>query len=61
MTRPGLLDLVASRSYFITKTSAEQQAILGRVRDLADHHPDLAGREQFEMPYRTWCWRYQRR
>jgi SAM-dependent methyltransferase len=51
MTPAGLLDLVASRSYIIVASDDERAGIMARVQDLLDHHPQLAGREQFEMPY----------
>ena len=57
----ALLDLVASRSYFITKRPKEQQSTLARVRNLVPAHPDLRDHEEFDMPYRTWCWRYASR
>ena len=34
--------------------------VLGRIRSLADTHADLAGHEEFELPYVTepyWCTR----
>ncbi|MFI7601874.1 class I SAM-dependent methyltransferase [Actinoplanes sp. NPDC049681] len=50
-----LLDLVASRSYVILLPAGERQALLDRVRDLTEAHPDLAGRDVFELPYVTEC------
>jgi hypothetical protein len=35
----------------------ERARVLGRVRDLADTHPDLAGRPTFEFPYVTRVYR----
>jgi len=55
MTPSQLIDLVASRSYVIVAPEDERRRILQRVRDLLDHHPALAGREHFEMPYVTHC------
>jgi SAM-dependent methyltransferase len=57
LTVDGLLDLVRSRSYFITKEPDEQVAVLESVRDLAARHPSLAGRDSVEMPYITECYR----
>jgi SAM-dependent methyltransferase len=57
LTVDGLLDLVRSRSYFITKEPAEQRAVLDSVRLLAAEHPALAGRSTIEMPYITECYR----
>ncbi|AGZ42637.1 class I SAM-dependent methyltransferase [Actinoplanes friuliensis] len=52
-----LLDLVASRSYVILLPATERAAVLDRVRELAATHPDLAGRDTFELPYVTQCLR----
>lgn len=52
-----LLELVASRSYIITATDAKREAILAGVRELLTTHPQLAGREQFSIPYRTTAYR----
>ncbi len=60
-TRPmngeGLVELLASRSYVIVAPEEERQALFAAVRDLVATHPDLAGRESFEMPYITRCFR----
>lgn len=53
MTPLGLLDLVASRSYFITAPQRRQESLLAQVRDLLDSHPCLVGRNVFAMPYVT--------
>jgi SAM-dependent methyltransferase len=52
-----LVELVASRSYVIVAPEAERQRLFAAVRDLVATHPDLAGRESFEMPYITRCFR----
>lgn len=39
----------------------ERVEVLGRVRDLARTHPDLAGRPTFGFPYTTAVWRTTRR
>ncbi|MFF1574177.1 class I SAM-dependent methyltransferase [Leifsonia sp. NPDC058292] len=57
MTLDGLLDLARSRSYFITKDAQAQAAVIASLRRLASEHPALAGRETFEMPYVTECFR----
>lgn len=55
---PGtLLDLVASRSYVITRPAAVRSAILGAVRHLLETHPALAGRSTIALPYLTLCTR----
>lgn len=56
----GLLELVASRSYFITAEPREQRRLTAAVRDLVATHPDLAGRDTIDLPYRTRCFRAAR-
>ena len=57
MTLDGLLDLARSRSYFITKDADTQAAVIESLRRLAAEHPDLAGKQTFELPYVTECYR----
>ncbi len=45
--------MVASRSYVIDLPDDERARLLDEVRHLARNHPDLAGRETFEVPYLT--------
>lgn len=59
LTRDQLLDMVSSRSYIITMPAAQRAAVLAAVGRLADTHPDLAGRAELELPYRTECCRAQ--
>jgi SAM-dependent methyltransferase len=59
-TRDDLLDLVRSRSYFITADAAEQASIIAGVNDLLDTDPDLAGRDSWTMPYVTYAFRMRR-
>lgn len=57
-TNPSaLLELVASRSYYIVAEQQERDRIDAAVRDLVATHPELAGRESFDLPYRTHCFR----
>jgi ubiquinone/menaquinone biosynthesis C-methylase UbiE len=56
-TRDELLDLVRSRSYFITADEAEQASILSGVNHLLDTDPDVGGRESWTMPYATRAFR----
>jgi len=56
-TRDGLLDLLRSRSYFITAEPAEQATLLAEVNDLLDSDPDVGGRETWTMPYVTRAFR----
>ncbi|MCU1556811.1 MAG: putative methyltransferase [Microbacteriaceae bacterium] len=53
----GLLTLVASRSYVITADEERRAEILDGVRALVATDPALAGRDEFELPYRTFCFR----
>jgi SAM-dependent methyltransferase len=57
LTPQGLIDLIASRSYVIVASPDEHEKIVGGVRQLTEQHPELAGREQFELPYVTYCTR----
>jgi SAM-dependent methyltransferase len=55
MRPPGLLELVASRSYIITMAEPDRAAVLARVQHLLDTHPALAGAAEITMPYVTRC------
>jgi SAM-dependent methyltransferase len=55
----AILDLVASRSYVITMRPDARAALLAEVRRLLATHPDLAGRNDVELPYVTHCFRAQ--
>lgn len=57
ITPKKLLDLVASRSYVISLSPKDREAGLDQVRDLLTGHPDLTGREYFDLPYVTRCFR----
>lgn len=57
----GLADVVATRAYVIDLPEPARAALLDEVRDLGRNHPDLAGRERFEMPYLTVAVRSRRR
>lgn len=56
-TPQGLSDLIATRSYFLVASPQRQTELLDAVAELCATHPDLAGRETFEMPYRTTVYR----
>jgi SAM-dependent methyltransferase len=56
-----LRTLAASRSNVLMLPPAEREDLLAAVDELARTHPDLAGRDVVEMPYRTTCWRASRR
>jgi len=55
ITPDGLIDLVASRSYMIIAPPDRRESTFAAVRRLLCEHPDLAGRDRFEMPYVTRC------
>ncbi len=57
-TRESLLDLVRSRSYFAVLDPWERETALADVISLLDTHPELAGRQSFELPYVTIAFRY---
>jgi SAM-dependent methyltransferase len=57
ISRRGLLDLVSSRSYVSTMPAPRRAEVLAEVSRLADTHPALAGRAEFELPYVTECFR----
>ena len=59
--REGLLRLVQSRSYYIIAGDREKEQILAVVNDVVDNHPDLAGSEDFSMPYNTYAFRVRPR
>jgi ubiquinone/menaquinone biosynthesis C-methylase UbiE len=52
-----LLEMVTSRSYYITATTQRQAETLTEVRKLLAAHPDTSGRELVELPYVTRCYR----
>jgi SAM-dependent methyltransferase len=51
MTPAGLLELIASRSNVLVASADERAEITARVQDLLDHHPQLVGRDHFDLPY----------
>jgi SAM-dependent methyltransferase len=53
----GIRDLVASRSTYLTATSEQRRRILDRITELCATHPELAGRETFDLPYLTTVYR----
>jgi SAM-dependent methyltransferase len=57
MPAQDLRTLAASRSNVLTLPAAEREDLLAAVDELTRTHPDLAGRDVVEMPYRTTCWR----
>jgi SAM-dependent methyltransferase len=57
-TADSLVGLVETFSY--VRLSPHRGQVLAAVRELAASHPDLAGRESFELPYVTAAYRARR-
>jgi SAM-dependent methyltransferase len=60
MSRTRFLDLVRSRSTFITASPDEQRATIAALETLLDTHPDVAGAKELAVPYVTHCFRARR-
>jgi SAM-dependent methyltransferase len=60
-TADNLVGMFSTRSYYLTAPPERQRAIAESIRDLVANHPDLAGRADFELPYRTIAFRARRR
>ncbi|KZE95174.1 putative methyltransferase [Agromyces sp. NDB4Y10] len=60
MTRARFLDLVRSRSHWITAPPDEQRAVVAAIETLLDTHPDVAGADELAVPYVTRCFRTRR-
>ena len=52
-----LLDMIRSRSYFITAGPERRAELLDGTRALVETDPDLGGSTTFDLPYRTHCFR----
>jgi SAM-dependent methyltransferase len=59
-TVDSLVELMKSRSYYLTSPPEAQVAIVAAIRDLAATHPALAGRNEFDLPYVTMVFRGRR-
>lgn len=57
LTPDGLLQLLRSRSYYLASPPSRQRELEESVADLTAHHPELAGRTEFELPYVTSVYR----
>lgn len=58
-TPESLLELIRSRSYYLTSDDARKGEIDRKVEELTSSHPELSGRETFPMPYVTVAFRSQ--
>jgi SAM-dependent methyltransferase len=61
MTPDELIGMLHTRSYWLTAPPQRRERIDAGLRDLFATHPDLAGRETVELPYRTFAFRSRRR
>jgi SAM-dependent methyltransferase len=59
-TPETLVELMRSRSYYLTATPTRQAEMDAAIRNLCATHPDLAGRAEFELPYVTRTYRTRR-
>ncbi len=58
MTPAALVDMVVSRSYFITSSAEEKQEFLEELHTQVFDRDDVRGQATLELPYRTECWLY---
>jgi SAM-dependent methyltransferase len=56
-TPESLVQLMQSRSYYLTASAARQRDLVQAILGLTRTHPDLAGRPEFDLPYQTLVFR----
>lgn len=56
-TLGSLLDLLRSRSYYLTGSPRRRAMLERELRELVHTHPTLAGRDRFDLPYVTVAYR----
>ncbi|MFU8854475.1 class I SAM-dependent methyltransferase [Micromonospora sp. SL1-18] len=61
LTPDEVVSMLHTRSYWLTASPDEQERVDRELRELFATHPDLAGRETVELPYRTFVFRSRRR
>ncbi|MGW4498623.1 class I SAM-dependent methyltransferase [Micromonospora sp. NPDC004336] len=61
LTPDGVVAMLHTRSYWLTASADERDRIDRELGRLFASHPDLAGRESVELPYRTFVLRARRR
>ncbi|MCW3813097.1 class I SAM-dependent methyltransferase [Micromonospora sp. DR5-3] len=61
LTPDEVIGMLHTRSYWLTAPPDEQERVDRKLRELFATHPDLAGRETVELPYRTFVFRSRRR
>lgn len=59
-TPDSLIELLRSRSYYLTGTPQTRAALEQGLRELLTGHPDLAGRDRIDLPYFTVAYRARR-
>jgi SAM-dependent methyltransferase len=60
-TPDSLVAMMTTRSYYLTAAPHDRAEIERSLRTLITEHPDLAGRTDFALPYRTLAYRARRR
>lgn len=60
LDRPGILNLMRSRSYFLVKSADEQAASLRAVEAVLDRHPEIEHDGVIRLPYVTQAFRFRR-
>jgi ubiquinone/menaquinone biosynthesis C-methylase UbiE len=61
VTLESFLDRFASCSFIAVLDDTARAEVLGKLRDLVQEHPDLAGKNGFEQPYVTEVYVYETR
>ncbi|MFG1950606.1 class I SAM-dependent methyltransferase [Micromonospora sp. NPDC048830] len=61
LTPDEVIGMLRTRSYWLTASANEQEQIDRGLQGLFATHPDLAGRDTVELPYRTFVIRSRRR
>ncbi|MEH1165734.1 class I SAM-dependent methyltransferase [Micromonospora sp. CPCC 205539] len=61
LTADEVVAMIHTRSYYLTADDRRQEAVDRELRELFATHPDLAGRETVDLPYRTLVFRARRR
>ncbi|MEU4713849.1 class I SAM-dependent methyltransferase [Micromonospora purpureochromogenes] len=61
LTPDEVIGMIRTRSYHLTSAPRQQRQVERELRELLATHPDLAGRETVELPYRTLVFRARRR
>ncbi|MGK5676871.1 class I SAM-dependent methyltransferase [Micromonospora sp. URMC 106] len=61
LTPDEVVAMLHTRSYWLTAPADEQDRIDRELGELFTSHPELAGRESVELPYRTFVFRARRR